>query len=289
MTLRKNSIITIGMPVYNGADFINEALDSLLAQTFIDFELIISDNASTDSTELICCEYQKRDSRIRYIRQTQNLGALQNFQFVLNEAIGEYFMWAACDDKWNETWVLTLYEKLQQVQKSAVFGKLIQINEFSEPISHPAIKNPFNFTGSVLSRKLRFFLEYEGKGKANLFYSMFRTEELKHRNLLQYEQDYYALFDWLSNMQFLSVNGAYLYKRIHAAGQGIVKNKSIFTKIMNILTLKTVLSRFNNALGYLKYSRGFEKLTIALFIPIKISFDHISYLKHILINLQKID
>lgn len=287
MTLRKNSIITIGMPVYNGADFIKEALDSLLAQTFIDFELIISDNASTDSTELICLDYQKRDSRIKYIRQTQNLGALQNFQFVLNQAVGEYFMWAACDDKWNETWVLTLYEKLKQIQKSAVFGKLIQINEFSEPISHPATKNTFNFNGNVLNRKLRFFLEYEGNGKANLFYSMFRTEELKHINLLQYEQDYYALFDWLSSMQFLSVNEALLYKRIHSASQGIVKHKSIFTKLINVLTLKTVLSRFNNALGYLKYSCGFEKLIIALFIPIKIFSDHISYLKHILINQLK--
>ena len=287
MTLRKNSIITIGMPVYNGADFIKEALDSLLAQTFIDFELIISDNASTDSTELICCDYIKKDSRIKYIRQTQNLGALQNFQFVLDEAVGEYFMWAACDDKWSEAWVLTLYEKLKQIQKSAVFGKLIQINEFSEPISHPATKNTFNFTGNALNRKFRFFLEYEGNGKANLFYSMFRTEELKHINLLQYEQDYYALFDWLNNMQFLPVNEAFLYKRIHSAGQGIVKHKSIFIKLINVLTLKTVLSRFNNALGYLKYSCGFEKLTMALLIPIKIFLDHISYLKHILINLQK--
>lgn len=287
MKFKKNPIISIGMPVYNGANFIKEALDSLLAQTFIDFELIVSDNASTDSTELICLDYQKSDSRIKYIRQTQNLGALQNFQLVLDEAVGECFMWAACDDKWNETWIFTLYEKLKQTKKSAVFGRLIQINEFSEPISHPATKNTFNFTGNVLNRKLRFFLEYEGNGKANLFYSMFRTEELKHINLLQYEQDYYALFDWLSSMQFLSVSEVFLYKRIHSAGQGIVKNKSILTNLMNAITLKTVFSRFNNALGYLKYSCGFEKLIMALFIPIKVFSDHISYLKHILINQLK--
>lgn len=279
--------LSIGMPVYNGQRFLKEALDSLLVQSFIDFELIISDNASTDSTELICRDYQKKDSRIKYVRQPENLGALKNFQFVLDAAVGEYFMWAACDDKWNEIWVASLYEKLKQTQKSAVFGRLTQIDEFSEPICHPATKNKFNFSGSILIRKLRFFLEYEGRGKANLFYSMFRTEELKHINLLKYEQDYYALFDWLNNVQFLSVNEALLYKRIHSAGQGIVKHKPIFTKLINVLTLKTVLSRFNNALGYLKYSYGLEKLVMTLFLPIKMFLDHMSYLKHVFMNLLK--
>jgi glycosyltransferase involved in cell wall biosynthesis len=90
--------VSIGMPVYNGEPFIREALDSLFAQTFINFELIISDNASTDRTEEICREYAERDTRIRYIRQMENIGASANFQFVLGQANGKYFMWAAADD-----------------------------------------------------------------------------------------------------------------------------------------------------------------------------------------------
>jgi len=90
--------VSIGMPVYNGEKLIREALDSLLAQTFTDFELIISDNASTDSTEAICRKYVKEDLRIRYVRQPENRGAEFNFQFVLNEAKGEYFKWMAYDD-----------------------------------------------------------------------------------------------------------------------------------------------------------------------------------------------
>ena len=90
--------VSIGMPVYNGEPFIREALDSLLAQTFIDFELIISDNASTDGTKAICLEYVAKDSRIRYLRQTENRGMLANYHFVLEKAVGEYFMWAAADD-----------------------------------------------------------------------------------------------------------------------------------------------------------------------------------------------
>ncbi|MCX7109932.1 MAG: glycosyltransferase family 2 protein [Proteobacteria bacterium] len=109
MTQRNEKVITpkvsIGMPVYNGEKFIREALDSLLAQTFTDFEIIISDNASTDGTSEICSEYISRDSRIRYIRQTENIGIMRNFQFVLDEAIGEYFMWAAHDDLWGTKFI----------------------------------------------------------------------------------------------------------------------------------------------------------------------------------------
>jgi glycosyltransferase involved in cell wall biosynthesis len=70
-----------------------------LAQTFTDFELIISDNASTDSTEDICRQYAEKDDRLRYVRQVKNLGSVANFKFVLDEAVGDYFMWAAADDK----------------------------------------------------------------------------------------------------------------------------------------------------------------------------------------------
>ena len=98
-------MISIGLPVYNSETFIREAIDSLLKQTFVDFELIISDNASTDRTGAICHEYAARDNRIRYIRQSKNIGATANFHFVLEEAVGEYFMWAAGDDKCEPTFI----------------------------------------------------------------------------------------------------------------------------------------------------------------------------------------
>ena len=90
--------VSIGMPVFNGEQSIRAALDTLIGQSFPDFELIVSDNASTDGTEHVCREYAARDQRIRYIQQSTNLGAEANFKFVLDEAKGEYFMWAACDD-----------------------------------------------------------------------------------------------------------------------------------------------------------------------------------------------
>lgn len=89
---------SIGMPVYNGEPFLEEALDSILAQTFSDFELIISDNASMDQTEKICRKYAAKDKRIRYFRNHRNVGAAKNFNQVFWLSRGEYFKWAAVDD-----------------------------------------------------------------------------------------------------------------------------------------------------------------------------------------------
>ncbi len=74
--------VSIGLPVYNGDNFLAEAIDSILRQTMEDFELIISDNASTDRTEEICREYAAGDSRIRYYRNESNLGAMANYNLV---------------------------------------------------------------------------------------------------------------------------------------------------------------------------------------------------------------
>lgn len=93
--------VSIGLPVYNGERYLAEALESLLSQTFRDFELIISDNASTDRTEEICRQYAAQDSRIRYYRNAINLGAARNFNHTAELATGEYFQWACYDDLWS--------------------------------------------------------------------------------------------------------------------------------------------------------------------------------------------
>jgi glycosyltransferase involved in cell wall biosynthesis len=90
--------LTIGLPVYNGEEYLAESVDALLGQSYEDFELIISDNASTDSTSDICRNYVKQDSRVRHVRQPQNLGLAPNHNFLVGEARGELFKWASADD-----------------------------------------------------------------------------------------------------------------------------------------------------------------------------------------------
>src|SRR5690348_7532956 len=91
--------VSVGLPVYNGALYLSRAVDSLLAQSFGDFEIIISDNASTDDTERICRAYAARDPRIRYVRSDTNRGLLWNFRRVLELARAPYFKWMAHDDE----------------------------------------------------------------------------------------------------------------------------------------------------------------------------------------------
>ena len=90
--------VSIGLPVYNGREFLREAVDSILAQSFSDFELIICDNASTDGTAEISRLYAASDHRVRYHRNERNVGASRNFNLAFELARGEYFKWAAHDD-----------------------------------------------------------------------------------------------------------------------------------------------------------------------------------------------
>ena len=90
--------VSIGLPVFNGGLYLNEAVDSILAQTFTDFELIVSDNASTDQTEQICQGYAAKDRRIRYGRNGTNRGASWNFNRTFELSSGKYFKWVAHDD-----------------------------------------------------------------------------------------------------------------------------------------------------------------------------------------------
>ena len=90
--------LSVGLPVYNGEKYLRESLDALLGQSYGDFHLIISDNASTDSTEEICREYLAKDSRISYFRQPVNIGATPNHNWTFDQSSTELFKWASYDD-----------------------------------------------------------------------------------------------------------------------------------------------------------------------------------------------
>jgi glycosyltransferase involved in cell wall biosynthesis len=108
-------LVTIGMPVYNEKRFIAEAIQSVLDQTCTDFELLISDDASTDGTAEICADLAARDARIRFVRQDTNLGPFLNLKFVTDQARSPFLVWLAQDDKLAPGY---LEECLQQLNPS---------------------------------------------------------------------------------------------------------------------------------------------------------------------------
>lgn len=98
MNRRVNPTVSVGLPVFNGENFLAEAVNSVLAQTYTDFELIICDNASTDRTEQICRSFAEADSRIRYYRSETNIGSAPNFNLTFHHASARYFKWLSHDD-----------------------------------------------------------------------------------------------------------------------------------------------------------------------------------------------
>ena len=122
--------VSLAMPIYNGEQYVEETLRSILAQDFTDFELIITDNASTDRTEEICRGFAAGDSRIRYVRNPRNLGASANYNLGLSLATGEYFKWCAHDDLLSSNCVGALVSALDRDPEAiAAFPKTECIDE----------------------------------------------------------------------------------------------------------------------------------------------------------------
>ena len=168
--------VSIGMPIFNGEPFIREAIDSLLAQTFTDFELIISDNGSTDGTEAICREYAACNARIRYVRQPENRGGWFNFQFVLDAARGEYFMWAAHDDEWKENHI----EKIIKIHLAGryvlVASQCVMYGENKHVVKIKNIPKSIGYGSPFWVFVKYMMLDHNSCAKANLIYGMYRRD-----------------------------------------------------------------------------------------------------------------
>jgi glycosyltransferase involved in cell wall biosynthesis len=210
--------VSIGLPVYNGARFLQEALDALLGQTWQDLELIISDNCSTDATREICERAAARDPRVRYMRQPENIGPTRNFAFVLQQARGEFFMWAAHDDRWDSGWIEALVARLR-AGAALAFGEVVQVDEHNRLLrTCPR----FTFQGPRLWRKLRFLFSEEWNGKANLLYGLMRTRDVRQLGLQVYSRnpfgaDMHFVYRVLQLGDAASAPGVRLYKRFVAS------------------------------------------------------------------------
>lgn len=127
--MRREPVVTIGLPVYNGERYLEQAIASILGQTFEDFKLVISDNASEDGTEAIGRAAAARDSRVEYHRQGRNLGAPANYNFTAEQAEGKYFMWQAHDDLRGPAFLERAVEAMESDDSvSVVFSRAMTID-----------------------------------------------------------------------------------------------------------------------------------------------------------------
>lgn len=220
------------MFVFNSETSIKNALNSLLSQTFTNFELIISDNASTDSTPEICKEYLQKDKRIRYYRQKKNMGPWWNAMFVIEKAKFDYFMWAAADDVWQPSFI----EKNVQVLESnqSIVGSTSDAIFFGRQIKKTDPDANFHLYKDFIKNMPSSSASYEEKAGYFLrnclgmnMYSIFRTEKL--RKCMVYQPHSYAdltvLLNVLKNGDLHVIDEALL----HRSAKGMTSHLNILS------------------------------------------------------------
>jgi glycosyltransferase involved in cell wall biosynthesis len=178
-------LVSIGMPLHNEAQYLRDALNALLRQDYANLELILSDNASSDSTPTICQQYAANDRRIRFTRYDRNIGAQENFNHLVSEAKGTYFFWAAGHDLWAPTFVSACVTVLKGDQSVVLaYPQTQRIRADGSPID----VYPSNIDTRGLSSAARYkaFLWHVD---CNLVYGVWRREVLARSGLFR---DIYA-------------------------------------------------------------------------------------------------
>jgi glycosyltransferase involved in cell wall biosynthesis len=153
--------LSVGLPVYNGGSYVAESIEALLGQSFEDFELIISDNASTDDTAEICRHYEKQDPRIRYFRQARNVGLAPNHNFTVDQARGELFKWAAGDDLYARDLLKLCVEALDEYPRVVLAHSWTAMIDGSGTVTK-ADKYPLNTASPSAPERFRSMLFDDG-------------------------------------------------------------------------------------------------------------------------------
>jgi glycosyltransferase involved in cell wall biosynthesis len=203
--------ITIGMPVYNEGKYISQTIESALSQTFKNFQIIISDNNSQDNTYEICCSYAEKDSRIKVFRQKKNIGALENFRFVLEEADTPYFIYLSGHDLWHPH----LLEKLLDGFENSSDKDLVLVFPSAVWIGGGKIQEDYDTTG--LDDPIdRFKFLIRNLKTCALFYGLWRTDVIKRLNFRRITGNDVLMLAQASLMgKFKKINEELFFMRIN--------------------------------------------------------------------------
>lgn len=205
--------VSIGLAVYNGEKFIREAIDSILAQTYPDFELIISDNASTDKTEEICRGYATKDNRIRYSRNETNIGGANNENLTFRFSRGKYFRWAAHDDVCAPELISRCVEMLDR--SPSVVLCYAMINEIDENGNILKTISQKKGLSPRPSKRFRDLMRNDHNCEAT--YGLIRSDILRSTRLEQNytDSDRTLLCELSLHGQFYEIEEPLFYKRYH--------------------------------------------------------------------------
>lgn len=208
--------VSIGLPVYNGERYLAEALDSLLAQTFGDFELIICDNASNDGTGEIARSYAAADERVRYVANERNLGLARNFKRAFELSSGGYFRWHAADDLAGPECLARCVEVLDREPRAVLaYPRTRFIDEQGAWLSE--YDDGLHLQFAKASQRFRQLIER--LGRVNLHYGLMRADVMRRTRLLgtYVGSDAVFLAELSLYGMFWEVPEFLFYRRFHAA------------------------------------------------------------------------
>lgn len=213
-TSKHVELVTIGVPTRNGAKTIRRALDSVLAQSYSRWELVISDNASSDETQAICSSYADTEPRVRYVRQARNIGMAANFNATLKHARGKYFAWLSDDDAWSPHYLECLVDSIRGAQRPALAAcRYRYVYENGEYIDSSDVDETWSTLQSTIY--------YMRHGEINWFYGLFATNVLRacggmHRDWRPFLQlsDYLTVLKVMLRGDVRVVNRVLVYKAV---------------------------------------------------------------------------
>ncbi|MEP3247750.1 MAG: glycosyltransferase family 2 protein [Sneathiella sp.] len=221
--------VTIGMPVYNAGAYLAEALESLLSQSFADFEIVVSDNCSTDNTREIVEVFAERDDRVRLIRQKENIGAMANFGALLGYARGKYFMWRSYDDWSDPNYIAELYKIMTDNSDCALAVPGIVRTYPDKTVSGRASYPDINAKSEL--HRVKELLKYS---KTGWLYGLFRLPEIQKAFKAAFDgfphiwaQDNLILLPFLLNNQVQGTNNTTFYQRETGNGDITYRPKSL--------------------------------------------------------------
>lgn len=274
-------LVTVGIPTFNRPDGLRRSLDCISRQTYPNLEIIVSDNASPgDETRNVVEDCMARDARIRYVRQPSNLGATANFQYLLDAASGEYFLWVSDDDWRAPSYIEVLLHELQADEEAAIaFCDIAVLDEQGNRRSDfyasyaPYLKQ-LTSSGRLV-RLTRFFLQHENYGKACLMYGLMPSRIIKSISLDSvfelygfYGLDNLIIFILLGKGKLKLVEGV-----LYGCTAGNIKHYAYASVEPNVLKRRSqaIARQLRYLFSYLRLSDGVLKMLMVILFPVKLT------------------
>jgi glycosyltransferase involved in cell wall biosynthesis len=258
----RTPLVSIGLGVYNGEKFLRTTLESIVSQTFGDFELIISDNRSTDGSGEICMEFAAKDKRIRYSRNPANIGLNGNFNRVFHLSSGRYFRWAAADDVFAPTSLQECVDVLDRSPEVVLcYPKTILIDAEGNILG--GYDDNLDLRAPGAADRFQWVLQNIGLG--NVQYGLIRTNVLRRTSLFGSfpGSDVVLIAELALYGQFCEIPQYLFFRRMHDAATSSLVHKPLETaqtfwnaKASSNVDLHYWTHRYHNLLSILRSPLG---------------------------------